>query len=153
MIQGINAARMDPLQSLPMVMQDTMYPEDLPQARSLTVEQLERLTMRSAQAWLDRIVATAPIEVSIVGDIQLDDAMELARNYLASLPRRAPMSPERAASFRAVPPPGAAIGSRRSRSARRPRRRAWSRGSLPRTARPFVKPDCCNWPRGRSRAG
>lgn len=105
MIQGINAARMDPLQSLPMVMQDTMYPEDAPQARSLTVEQLERLTMRSAQAWLDRIVATAPIEVSIVGDIQLDDAMELARNYLASLPRRAPMSPERAASFRAVPPP------------------------------------------------
>lgn len=105
MIQGINATRLDPIQSLPLVLQDTVYPEDAPQARSLTVAQLERLTMRSAQAWLDRLVATAPIEVSIVGDIQLDDAMDLARMYLASLPPRAPMDPDRASAFPAVPPP------------------------------------------------
>jgi zinc protease len=105
MIQGINAARMDPIQSLPLVMQDTMYPEDAPQARPVTVEQLERLSMRSAQAWLDRLVAESPIEAAIVGDITRDAAMELARNYLASLPPRPVMDDSTPPSFRTIPPP------------------------------------------------
>ncbi len=105
LIQTLNAARLDPLQSLQLVMADTIYPESAPQARALRPEQVERLTMRQAQAWLDRLVASAPIEVAIVGDIDRERAFELARVYLGSLPPRPRMDAEGLGQFASVPPP------------------------------------------------
>jgi zinc protease len=41
-----------------------------------------------AQAWLETILRTAPIEVAVVGDIPEDKALQLVGTYLGSLPTR-----------------------------------------------------------------
>jgi zinc protease len=51
-------------------------------------EQVEAFTPEACQAWLDRILKSAPIEVAISGDIEAERALELARRYLGSLPKR-----------------------------------------------------------------
>jgi zinc protease len=56
--------------------------------RMLTLDDVQRLTVADGQAWLDRIVASAPMEVAIVGDLPEDTALALARRYLGSLPAR-----------------------------------------------------------------
>ncbi|MEZ6243965.1 MAG: insulinase family protein [Phycisphaerales bacterium] len=50
------------------------------------------ITLEGARAWLGELVASAPLEVSIVGDISRTDAFELSERYLGSLPRRARVS-------------------------------------------------------------
>jgi zinc protease len=42
----------------------------------------------AAQAWLDTLLHTAPLEVAIVGDIPESRALELAAKYIGSLPAR-----------------------------------------------------------------
>ncbi len=53
-----------------------------------SAEQFKALTVKDAQAWLDRILKTAPIEAAIVGDITLERAEDLARRFLGALPKR-----------------------------------------------------------------
>lgn len=51
-------------------------------------EQTGRITRDAAQAWLDRILRTTPIEVAIVGDFDIEKAITRAEKYLGSLPAR-----------------------------------------------------------------
>jgi zinc protease len=67
---------------------DTFYPKDEARLHPLTAEQVDKVTLEAAQAWLRRLVATSPIEVAIVGDITLDQAKPLVETYLGSLPKR-----------------------------------------------------------------
>lgn len=55
--------------------------------KRITKEQLDKITLPDAQAWLDAIVRS-PIEASIVGDIDREQALALAQKYLGSLPKR-----------------------------------------------------------------
>lgn len=64
------------------------YPESEARLRSLTQAQLDNLTIEKSQAWLDAFVASAPIEVTIVGDMPKDRAMQLAAAYFGALPAR-----------------------------------------------------------------
>ncbi len=57
-----------------------------------TREQVEALNLEQGQAWLERLMANAPIEVSVVGDIERDEALRLVRRYLGSLPERPPVA-------------------------------------------------------------
>ncbi len=66
----------------------TIYPGSEIRTQPLTAEQVNALTLEAAQAFLKNAVATAPIEVSIVGDIAQDKAMDLLKTYVASLPSR-----------------------------------------------------------------
>ena len=50
--------------------------------------------IQQAQAWLQTIVHTAPMEVAVVGDIATDRALELAATYLGSLPTRLRYDPD-----------------------------------------------------------
>jgi zinc protease len=61
-----------------------------PRMRAVTPEQVKALAsdIPRAQAWLDRLLQTAPIEVAIVGEIPEDRALALASTYLGSLPIR-----------------------------------------------------------------
>ncbi len=56
----------------------------------LTAEQITARadTIPQAQAWLDRILRHAPMEVAVVGDISEQRALHLAAKYLGSLPKR-----------------------------------------------------------------
>ena len=61
-----------------------------PRLASLTPAQVEARAraIPEAQAWLNTILRTAPMEVAIVGDIPEDKALQLAATYLGSLPLR-----------------------------------------------------------------
>ena len=61
-----------------------------PRRAMLTPEQVKARAeaLPVAQAWLDALLHTAPMEVAIVGDIPESRALELAATYLGSLPPR-----------------------------------------------------------------
>ena len=63
---------------------------DDPRMRAVTPEQVKARAqdIPRAQAWLDHLLQTAPIEVAIVGDMPEDRALTLATTYLGSLPLR-----------------------------------------------------------------
>jgi zinc protease len=48
-------------------------------------KEVEQITLEKVQAWYNRICKTAPIEVAVVGDIKLEDAMPLVQRYIGSL--------------------------------------------------------------------
>ena len=73
--------------------------------RLLEHADLDGLTVADAQAWIDRIVRTAPIEVAVVGDMEESRAMDLVRTYVGSLPARPRMSPESLAALRTIKRP------------------------------------------------
>lgn len=47
----------------------------------------EKLTLSDAQTWLTPYLSNAPLELSIVGDMEPDRVKKLARTYLGGLPR------------------------------------------------------------------
>ena len=53
-----------------------------------TPDEINRQSVPKAQSWYDRLCRQAPIEVAVVGDITLDDAMPLILRYVGSLPER-----------------------------------------------------------------
>jgi predicted Zn-dependent peptidase len=59
-----------------------------PRMRFPTPDDVNRQSVAAAQAWYDRLCHDAPIEVAVVGDIKLDDAMPLIERYVGSLPKR-----------------------------------------------------------------
>ena len=61
--------------------------------RVLTKEEVNAVTLEAAQSWLEQLLRSAPIEASIVGDIDRDRALALALKYLGSLPGRPRMDP------------------------------------------------------------
>lgn len=68
---------------------------DDPRRALLTSEQVQAQAadLPAAQAWLQEILRTAPMEVAIVGDLPEDRAIALAARYLGSLPARARQDP------------------------------------------------------------
>jgi zinc protease len=84
---------------------DVIFPPDEARARPMAREQGEKVTVGAAQQWLEKHIATAPVEVSIVGDLSLDEAMRLGAGYLGRLPARERPSPKTFADARRLPPP------------------------------------------------
>ena len=83
------------------------YPPDDARTQPLTVEQLDRLTHEAAQAWLDKLIASSPIEVVVVGDLPREQAMKLVVRYIGALPSRARVSPTLYGELRKLTrPPG-----------------------------------------------
>ncbi|MDH3590842.1 MAG: insulinase family protein, partial [Planctomycetota bacterium] len=53
-----------------------------------SVAHIQSIQVGTAQAWIAQVLATAPIEVAIVGDIDVEKAVDLARRFLGALPKR-----------------------------------------------------------------
>ena len=70
-----------------------------------TVEQVDRLTLESAQARLNKLINESPIEVTIIGDLPKDRALELATRYIGSLPSRQRISRTLYADLRKISRP------------------------------------------------
>jgi zinc protease len=62
---------------------------DDPRFKPLTAENVNHLQRAAAQAWFQHIADHSAIEVSIVGDLSVDDAVSLVGKSLGSLPKRA----------------------------------------------------------------
>jgi len=75
-----------------------------PRRMPLTPEQVQAraATLATAQAWLDELLHSAPMEVAIVGDIPESRAFELAATYIGSLPAH-PRQDTRLVPLRQVP--------------------------------------------------
>ncbi len=81
------------------------YPDSEPRTQPMTVEQLNRITLDAAQARLNALIAESPVEVSIVGDLPREKALELAAKYLGALPARAKVEPNMFANLRTIERP------------------------------------------------
>ncbi|USN99788.1 MAG: insulinase family protein [Phycisphaeraceae bacterium] len=105
MVQSLRAARQDPVGTLQLAIPEAIFPADAARARPPTTDEVERLNISAAQMWLDRLIAEAPIEVAIVGDVDRETAFDLARSYLGSLPERPRMKPDLLTEVGRIPVP------------------------------------------------
>lgn len=101
-IQGIEQRKASPQGQMSEIVADSMWPKGEVRNRPLEKAQVEKITLADAQAWLTRIVKNAPMEVTVVGDLPQDKAMELVTRYVASVPARPAMTPETLDSLRKV---------------------------------------------------
>jgi zinc protease len=81
------------------------YPADVARTQPLTIEQLDRLTAPAAQAQLDQLIRTSPIEVTVIGDLPKEEALKQVAKYLGALPSRDRVSTETLAELRKLERP------------------------------------------------
>jgi zinc protease len=103
--QRIAARKTEPMQALATASADAIYPKEETRPKALSTEQVDAVTREAAQAWLRRFIATAPIEVSVVGDIDLETATRLVARYLGSLPARPRIGDKTLAELRTIARP------------------------------------------------
>ncbi|MEW6253739.1 MAG: insulinase family protein, partial [Planctomycetota bacterium] len=84
------------------------YPPEDCRTQPLTLEQLDQVTLAAAQAWLEKLIASSPIEVVVVGDLPRERARELLAKYVGALPARERVSPELYAALRKLAQPAGA---------------------------------------------
>lgn len=63
----------------------TLFGADL-RFRPLSLADLERVTPQAGEAWLRRAVAQSPMEIAVVGDIDLEQIEPLMARYIGSIP-------------------------------------------------------------------
>lgn len=81
------------------------YPDSDVRTQPVTPEQIDKLTLEAAQVWVERLVKESPIEVTIVGDLPKDRALELVAHYLGALPSRDRVTPQTHAPLRTLSRP------------------------------------------------
>jgi zinc protease len=91
-LRSIDERGSNPQAAISEAMAKTVFPASEVRTQPLTKAQVEALSPAVAQAWLRNAMATAPIEVSVVGDIPQDKAMKLVETYIGSLPSREKIS-------------------------------------------------------------
>jgi zinc protease len=112
-VQAIAARRSRPVGVLGEALADVIYPPAELRTRPLTAEQVRAVTADAAQAWLGRLLAAAPIEVAVVGDLAYEPALDLITRYLAALPARARIGRQTLDPRRAIArPPGPIVSAR-----------------------------------------
>lgn len=104
-LQQIEARDKEPGAAFGVLSAQALYPASEARLQPITAAQVNAMTRESAQAWLRNLIATAPIEVSVVGDLPRDRAIELVSRYLGSLPTRERIGHSTLASLRNVSPP------------------------------------------------
>ncbi len=88
-----------------------LYPASEARLQPITESQVNSVTREGAQKWLRNLIATAPMEVSVVGDLPRERAIELVSHYIGALPGRERISDKTLASLRNVPLPKGPIMS------------------------------------------
>ncbi|CAG0970970.1 zinc protease [Phycisphaerales bacterium] len=81
------------------------YPANDPRMKVLTKEHVESITKEAAQARLEHLIATSPIEVAVVGDISKEKALDLLAKYVGALPSRGAVGTGMFAEMRTLPAP------------------------------------------------
>jgi zinc protease len=119
-LQAITARRTRPAGVLGEALADAIYPATELRTRSLSAEQVRAVSREAASAWLTRLVATAPIEVAVVGDLERERALELVTRYVGALPARARIGADTLRPLRAIArPPGPLVSTRDVQTATR----------------------------------
>lgn len=103
--QMIDQQEKDPQSMLGKTLFDTLYPPDDIRTKVLTREELDEITVEKAQSWLTDLVGTAPMEVTFVGNIALEDVERLSTQYLAPLDERDRIGTETFSTLRVLAKP------------------------------------------------
>ena len=111
--QAIASRSLSAVSALAETVADSIFPRDEVRTKPLGAEQLKRLSSGAAQAFLRRLVAQAPIEVAIVGDMLREDAAALAVRYLGALPPRPRISEATLADRRRIARPAGPLSASR----------------------------------------
>ncbi|HYB42194.1 MAG TPA: insulinase family protein [Candidatus Methylomirabilis sp.] len=104
-IQRIAARKSQPMQVLATASADAIYPRDETRPKWLTAAQVHAITRDAAQAWLRQVIASSPVEVSVVGDIDREAATRMVAHYLGALPARPRVGAKTFAEARAIARP------------------------------------------------
>lgn len=107
--------------AFPHVMADAIFPKDDVRGRALTREQVEAITLEKAQAWLERMIKSAPIEVGVVGRVPKEMVFDQAQRYFAALPDRPEVTPATHAELRKIAKPATTVKVDRSMPSATPR--------------------------------
>jgi zinc protease len=95
----------EPRGALEEVQADAFYPAGEARLRPVTAAQVGALTREATQAWLRGLIARAPVEVAVVGDIDRARALALVARYLGALPSRPRVGDKTLRDLRSVPRP------------------------------------------------
>lgn len=85
-LQSIAERKTQPQGVLLEMIPDSIFPAGEVRRRPLTAEQVNRVQIDQAQARINTVVSSAPIEVTVVGDIALEQVTPLLEKYLGSIP-------------------------------------------------------------------
>jgi zinc protease len=107
--QRIADRKRQPMQVLLDTTAAALYPRGETRPKALTAEQLAALTRPAAQAWLERLIAEAPIEVAVVGDLERAAATRLVTQYLGALPARPRITDKTLGDLRTIARPAGPI--------------------------------------------
>jgi zinc protease len=118
--QRIGERRSQPMHVLAETSTGAMFPQGETRPRALTSEQVQAITRVAAQAWLGRLIAAAPIEVAVVGDIDREAATRLVTRYLGALPPRPRIDDKTLAGLRTIARPQGPLSAVESVDARTP---------------------------------
>jgi zinc protease len=108
-LRWITRRGLEPLHAVQHAAAEALTPATEPRMRPLGREAVAAVTATAAQAWLRRLVAVAPLEAAIVGDVQRADALGVLARYLGALPARPRIDAGTLAALRRVAPPGGPI--------------------------------------------
>ncbi len=86
--QAIEQRQKQPQGIIQEVIAEGFYPKSEARVYPLTAEQVDKITLDAAQSWLKNLLATAPIEVAVIGDLPMEKARPLVETYFGSLPKR-----------------------------------------------------------------
>jgi len=100
--QRIASRKVRPAGVLSEAVAAAFYPSDELRVKPLEADQIQRIKLDDAQAWLRKIIAEAPIEVAVVGDLDRSTARGLVERYLGSLPARGRISAKTLAGLRKI---------------------------------------------------
>ena len=100
--QRIASRKVQPSGVLSEAVAAALYPSDEPRVKPLEADQVQRITLEASQAWLRKLIAEAPIEVVVVGDVNQATAVRLVERYLGSLPARPRIGNQTLAGLRKI---------------------------------------------------
>lgn len=111
--QNIASRKVNPGGVLRETVATAFYPNDELRPKPLEIDQVQRIRLDAAQAWLRKIIAEAPIEVAVVGDVTKSKAEKLVERYLGSLTARARINDKTLAALRKIIRPAGPISVER----------------------------------------
>lgn len=99
----------EPRGALAEALADALYPAAEARVRPATAAPVRALTREATERWLRALAAQAPMEVTVVGDIDRAPAAALVARYLGALPPRERIGPATLAGLRELPRPAGPI--------------------------------------------
>ncbi|MBY0308065.1 MAG: insulinase family protein, partial [Phycisphaerales bacterium] len=85
-LQNIAQRKTQPQGVIMEMIAEALFPPGEVRRRPLTAEQVNALTVEQAQARIDSVTSSSPIEVTVVGDAPIEQVRPLIEKYLGSLP-------------------------------------------------------------------